>query len=117
MNLLEELLESAVFQQISKKLKTPESFGIQGFQWSCWADSNRRPHPYQQLWKLQSVALQGFLALFALRGMRSQPVYSIVSIRLFPRVGQRVGQSAYEGNEALFHTDLHGSSGAKFAPV
>ena len=47
MNLLEELLESAVFQQISKKLKTPESFGIQGFQWSCWADSNRRPHPYQ----------------------------------------------------------------------
>ena len=47
MNLLEELLESAVFQQISKKLKTPESFGIQGFQWSCWADLNRRPHPYQ----------------------------------------------------------------------
>ena len=47
MNLLEELLESAVFQQISKKLKTPESVGIQGFQWSCWADSNRRPHPYQ----------------------------------------------------------------------
>ena len=47
MNLLEELLESAVFQQISKKLKTPESFGIQGFQWSCWADSNCRPHPYQ----------------------------------------------------------------------
>ena len=47
MNLLEELLESAVCQQISKKLKTPESFGIQGFQWSCWADSNRRPHPYQ----------------------------------------------------------------------
>ena len=47
MNLLEELLESAVFQQISKKLKTPESQRIQGFQWSCWADSNRRPHPYQ----------------------------------------------------------------------
>ena len=47
MNLLEGLLESAVFQQISKKLKTPESVGIQGFQWSCWADSNRRPHPYQ----------------------------------------------------------------------
>ena len=47
MNLLEELLESAVFQQISKKLKTPESIWIQGFQWSCWADSNRRPHPYQ----------------------------------------------------------------------
>ena len=45
--LLEELLESAVFQQISKKLKTPESVGIQGFQWSCWADSNCRPHPYQ----------------------------------------------------------------------
>ena len=47
MNLLEELLESAVCQQISKKLKTPESQRIQGFQWSCWADSNRRPHPYQ----------------------------------------------------------------------
>ena len=47
MNLLEELLESAVCQQISKKLKTPESQRIQGFQWSCWADSNCRPHPYQ----------------------------------------------------------------------
>ena len=47
MNLLEELLENAVFQQIPKKLKTPKSVGIQGFQWSCWADSNRRPHPYQ----------------------------------------------------------------------
>ena len=28
MNLLEELLESAVFQQIFKKLKTPESFRV-----------------------------------------------------------------------------------------
>ena len=31
MNLLEELLESAVFQQISNKLETPESVGFKGF--------------------------------------------------------------------------------------
>ena len=64
MNLLEELLESAVFQQISKKLKTPESVGIQGFQWSCWADSNRRPHPYQLLKSPESTAFQCFRGLF-----------------------------------------------------
>ena len=27
--------------------KTPEIRGFQVLFWSCWADSNRRPHPYQ----------------------------------------------------------------------
>lgn len=31
MNLLEELLESSAFQQIPRKLKTPESVGFKGF--------------------------------------------------------------------------------------
>ena len=30
-----------------KQKKTPESVGFQVLFWSCWADSNRRPHPYQ----------------------------------------------------------------------
>ena len=30
-----------------KQKKTPETIGFQVLFWSCWADSNRRPHPYQ----------------------------------------------------------------------
>ena len=32
---------------ISKKEKTSKPLWSQGFLWSCWADSNCRPHPYQ----------------------------------------------------------------------
>ena len=32
---------------ISKKEKTSKPLWFQGFFWSCWADSNCRPHPYQ----------------------------------------------------------------------
>ena len=31
-----------------KQKKTPETVGFQVLFWSCWADSNRRPHPYQK---------------------------------------------------------------------
>ena len=30
-----------------KKQKSLEPVKAQGFSWSCWADLNRRPHPYQ----------------------------------------------------------------------
>ena len=30
-----------------KKEKTPEILRFQVLFWSCWADSNCRPHPYQ----------------------------------------------------------------------
>ena len=30
-----------------KQKKTPEIRRFQVLFWSCWADSNRRPHPYQ----------------------------------------------------------------------
>lgn len=32
-----------------KQKKTPETVGFQVLFWSCWADSNRRPHPYQEI--------------------------------------------------------------------
>ena len=32
---------------ISKKEKASKPLRFQGFLWSCWADSNCRPHPYQ----------------------------------------------------------------------
>ena len=31
-----------------KKEKTPEILRFQVLFWSCWADSNCRPHPYQK---------------------------------------------------------------------
>ena len=36
--------------------------------WSCWADSNRRPHPYQLTESPQPVAVEGFWILFAPKG-------------------------------------------------
>ena len=34
-----------------KKETTPEILRFQVLFWSCWADSNRRPHPYQAVRK------------------------------------------------------------------
>jgi hypothetical protein len=36
--------------------------------WSCWADSNRRPHPYQLLKRFQSAAMQRFRGVFVPEG-------------------------------------------------
>ena len=33
--------------RILSKSKSPETIEISGLFWSCWADSNCRPHPYQ----------------------------------------------------------------------
>ena len=35
------------FSEKRKKRKSPETLEFQDFFWSCWADSNCRPHPYQ----------------------------------------------------------------------
>jgi len=35
------------FSEKMKKRKSPETLEFQDFFWSCWADLNRRPHPYQ----------------------------------------------------------------------
>ena len=51
-----------------KKETTPEILRFQVLFWSCWADSNRRPHPYQWHFcrgeplrnSLKSKELQGF---------------------------------------------------------
>ena len=36
-----------VFTGLGEKVKTRYPLRDNGFQWSCWADLNRRPHPYQ----------------------------------------------------------------------
>ena len=60
--------------------------------WSCWADSNRRPHPYQVIKCHPAVAVQGFAGVFAPKRMRSGTLCSVCSVRSFPRVGHGVGQ-------------------------
>ena len=32
---------------LKTKEKTPKPLSLDANSWSCWADSNRRPHPYQ----------------------------------------------------------------------
>ncbi len=36
--------------------------------WSCWADSNRRPHPYQLIGSPGSAAVQRFRGVFVAEG-------------------------------------------------
>ena len=64
--------------------------------WSCWADSNRRPHPYQVIKCSPAVAVQGFAGIFTAKRMRSKTLCSMCSTRSFPRVGQGVGQRRKE---------------------
>ena len=47
-----------------KSKKNPRNRMISGIFWSCWADSNRRPHPYQLLKSPESTAFQCFRGLF-----------------------------------------------------
>ena len=72
--------------------KAPKTEVFDAF-WSCWADSNCRPHPYQAIKCPPAVAAQGVAGVFAAKRMRSQPACSIVSVRSFSRVGHGVGQS------------------------
>ena len=45
------------------KNRNPQTVAVQGFQWSCWADSNRRPHPYQATPELFSNYFCRFMAI------------------------------------------------------
>ena len=61
--------------------------------WSCWADSNRRPHPYQVAKCRPALDFQGFPALSARKDEVFDHLVSTVSAHLFPRVGHGVGQA------------------------
>ena len=59
-------------QTIKGKAKTRSPLRDNGFHWSCWADSNRRPHPYQR-------KIFGFSNLFSLFIVISIPSKSLSS--------------------------------------
>ena len=79
------------FQHFCNK-KAPKTEVFDAF-WSCWADSNRRPHPYQVIKCSPAVAAQGVAGVFAAKRMRSETLCSMCSVRAFPRVGHSVGQT------------------------
>ena len=43
--------------------KSPKTEVFEDF-WSCWADLNRRPHPYQLIGRVRSAAFGAFLLFF-----------------------------------------------------
>ena len=49
---------------MNTKEKPPKSEDLSGFSWSCWADSNRRPHPYQAALELFSNYFSYFIAIY-----------------------------------------------------
>ena len=66
---IRELLQnSEIFEKFQKQKNHPNPKIQVVLCWSCWADSNRRPHPYQLIGNLQSAAAEGFPALFAPKG-------------------------------------------------
>ena len=62
--------------------------------WSCWADLNRRPHPYQLIGRVRSAAFGAFLLFFVRSAVLSGTLVSVDSVRFFRRVGHGVGQPA-----------------------
>ena len=96
MNLLEELLESAVFQQISKKLKTPESFGIQGFLHGAAGRIRTADLILTNCSKAPKVLLSSAFGAFLFQKCVVFGAFrSTVSIRSFSRVGHGVGQTVF----------------------
>ena len=79
-----------------KSKKNPRNHVISGFFWSCWADSNRRPHPYQLLKSPESTAFQCFRGLFVpeMRGLWSFPLHCFHPL-VFP-CGSRCGSNRFQ---------------------
>ena len=67
-----------------KSSQTPRKIGKNpktGCFWSCWADSNCRPHPYQELSARPKPDIMRFPALFDMPDLLNQQVVSAGSIR------------------------------------
>ena len=57
-------------QKVAKnKRKHPKSEDFRCFSWSCWADSNRRPHPYQAIFGVFYNNFCLFLVVFVPKQM------------------------------------------------
>ena len=65
---------------LEEKVKTRYPLRDNGFPWSCWADSNRRPHPYQEIFGAFYNIFRLFLVVF---------VPSNVVSRTFEKCGLR----------------------------
>lgn len=71
--------------------------------WSCWADLNRRPHPYQLLGAFQPLLSNAFGPFLLQKDEVVGTLCSIVSVCSFPRVGQRVGKFERLSHIGLYH--------------
>lgn len=65
-----------------KQKKTPETVGFQVLFWSCWADSNRRPHPYQEIFDIFYNNFYLFLVIFVPNNVVSR-TFEKCSLRCF----------------------------------
>ena len=65
-----------------KQKKTPETVGFQVLFWSCWADSNRRPHPYQEIFDNFYNNFYLFLVIFVTNNVVSR-TFEKCSLRCF----------------------------------
>ena len=97
MNLLEELLESAVFQQISKKLKPLNPLGFKGFNGAA-GRIRTADLILTNCSKAPKVLLSSAFGVFLFQRCVAFGAFrSMCSIRSFPRVGHGVGQAENTG--------------------
>ena len=64
-----------------KQKKTPEIRRFQVLFWSCWADSNCRPHPYQKA--VNAFVLCPFMPIKALQSLVLQEVGGLFAVEKF----------------------------------
>ena len=81
------------FHALERNAENKESLepvGAQGFSWSCWADLNRRPHPYQKY----NVCFAGypFVPFCARKSLHRKPFPVSGSYPVFPGFARFVGR-------------------------
>lgn len=67
---------------ISKKRKNLKTIAVSRFFWSCWADSNCRPHPYQEIFDNFYNNFYLFLVIFVPNNVVSR-TFEKCSLRCF----------------------------------
>ena len=74
--------KSGYLRATSKKEKASKPLRFQDFQWSCWADSNCRPHPYQEIFDNFYNNFYLFLVIFVPNNVVSR-TFEKCSLRCF----------------------------------
>ena len=101
------------FRGFFRQSKTPADRSLTGVLWSCYPDSNWRPHPYQHTEMCPSGAIRHCLGVFLPIWVVYNGIPPTVSTQFF-RVWVRVWVKSQNSKQRHGHKDIEPPS--KFAP-